>query len=345
MWDKLAAAGLLASHHANGRPPETTLHSPWYIRLMLGFAGWIAAFFLLGFVAVGLGWVVKSATASMLAGLFMMGGTWWVFHKGTDNDFLEQFALAFSFAGQGLFANAVFNLLEPDFREASFWLSMSLLQAILALLMNNPIHRGWSAFAATASLYLALNNITLEPLLSGLVLALGALIWLNEVRRSDLAALLRPLGYGVVAGLVLMDLATGLFRGSLGFSSGTATAPQWAWLGQLLSGAVLIWVVADLLRREGLAIKERKGLIILGGAILLVLISLKAPGIAIGICIMLLGFAHGNILLCGFGILALLLYAGGYYYRLDATLLEKAISLSITGLTLLLIRWGFMRHV
>lgn len=344
LWNRLADAGLLAGGQSEA-PPEARLQAPWYIRLMLGFAGWIAALFLLGFVAAGLSWIIENRAVALVTGVGLMAAAGWAYRRDDHNAFVEQFALAFSFAGQALFAFALSHLLDLAGREAPFWLLMALLQAILALVMDNAIHRGWSGFAGIACLYLAINNTTLEPLLTGVVLAGAAALWLNEFRRTDLAHLVRPVAAGIVAALVAMDLASGLFRGTLGFSAGAATPVHWAWLGQALSGAVLIGVVTVLLRRNGLDLTERRSLVMLGGTLLVVAVSLEAPGIAIGITILLLGFAHGNRVLTGFGILALLLYAGGYYYRLDATLLAKSISLLVTGATLILVRQGVLRHV
>jgi uncharacterized membrane protein len=75
----------------------------------------------------------------------------------------------------------------------------------------------------------------------------------------------------------------------------------------------------------------------------MVLVSLEAPGIAAGLCILLLGFAHGNRALAGLGGAALLLYAGGYYYDLQLTLLAKSQVLAATGGVLLALRWLALR--
>ena len=42
-WQTLLDAGLVSG----AEPPAGKLESPWYVRLMLGVAGWIAALFLL----------------------------------------------------------------------------------------------------------------------------------------------------------------------------------------------------------------------------------------------------------------------------------------------------------
>ena len=63
----------------------------------------------------------------------------------------------------------------------------------------------------------------------------------------------------------------------------------------------------------------------------------------LGKYILLLGFAHGNAVLTALGGMALLVYAGGYYYELDVTLLVKSQVLAATGAVLLALRWVLLR--
>ena len=81
----------------------------------------------------------------------------------------------------------------------------------------------------------------------------------------------------------------------------------------------------------------------LAAALGLGVLSLQANGISIGLMIILLGFAGCNRVLLGLGVYALLLYVSAYYYFLDATLLEKSLTLLVIGVVLLLTRWGFVR--
>src|SRR5205809_2120555 len=73
--------------------------------------------------------------------------------------------------------------------------------------------------------------------------------------------------------------------------------------------------------------------------------SFKAPGVAGGLMIVLVGFANGNRLLAGLGIAALLYYVSSYYYLLDATLLAKAGVLAASGVVLLGARWLLLNVV
>ena len=46
LWQQLQQQGLVTGD----MPPLSNVNSPWYVRVMLGVAGWIGALFLLGFV-------------------------------------------------------------------------------------------------------------------------------------------------------------------------------------------------------------------------------------------------------------------------------------------------------
>ncbi len=64
LWDRLAEENLVTGERA----PTPDRHSPWFVRVMLGFAGWIGALFMLGFVGASLSFIIKSSTASLIAG-------------------------------------------------------------------------------------------------------------------------------------------------------------------------------------------------------------------------------------------------------------------------------------
>jgi uncharacterized membrane protein len=70
---------------------------------------------------------------------------------------------------------------------------------------------------------------------------------------------------------------------------------------------------------------------------------LKAPGIAPATTILVLGYAHGNRPLAGFGVIAMIAYLSHYYYSLQATLLEKSALLAAAGIALLIARFAIQR--
>jgi uncharacterized membrane protein len=116
-----------------------------------------------------------------------------------------------------------------------------------------------------------------------------------------------------------------------------------AWIGAATCGAVLLWAVITLLRREGVPLASAVGKIALAGAAILALISLKAPGVGPAAAILVVGYANGNRVLAGLGVAALLGYLSHYYYALHATLLEKSVLLACAGLTLFLLRLALLK--
>jgi len=333
-WQTLLDAGLV-----NGsEPPAGELESPWYVRLMLGMAGWIAALFLLLSVGLGLAWIIRSEQASFYTGLSMLGLAWLLLWKFRTQDFTTQFALAVSFAGQVLFAFGVFGVFGTELESTAAWIIMTLSQATLALVMPNTIHRLWSAMAATISFYMLLYSLHLAAIAPAIILAAAAWAW------PRLGGAVRPVAYGLLLALVMMDVAGGalqpLAEMNVGLEMQTLLAP---WLGDLLTGAVLLGVVWTLLRRGRAAFSRPLTITVLAAVILLVLVSFKAPGLCVGVCIIVLGYAHGNRILTGLGMAALLVYVSSYYYTLEETLLVKSQVLAVSGVVLLLARWLMRR--
>jgi len=339
-WQKLLDAGLVEGQMPAARP----LESPWYVRLMLGAAGWLAALFLLGFVAAAMAWITKSEPASMVTGVLMMALAWLGFKKLSKNEFAAQFAMAVSFAGQAMFIFGVFGWLGAEKDSTASWTAVALLQAALALIMPNAIHRLWSAFAMAICFYMALYSVHVSLFSTAITLAAASWLWLNEFTWPQRGPTFRPIAYGLLVALIVMDVVTGAFRPLSGMNMELAEqGPLPPWLGEILVGAVLLWVVWTLLKRQNLAIPGQIANAAMVASLALVLVSFKAPGISVGVCILILGFAHGNRILTGLGCAALLLYISTYYYSLDVTLLVKSQALALTGAVVLTLRWVLLR--
>jgi uncharacterized membrane protein len=120
---------------------------------------------------------------------------------------------------------------------------------------------------------------------------------------------------------------------------------SWFWVGTTLTDAVFVVTAGVLFLRAGWRLRDPQTWLSLGAMVALCLVSFPAPGIVACLLIVVLGFSNGNRLLFGAGIAALALYIGGYYYRLDVTLLHKSIVLLVTGLVLLGARWLILNHV
>src|SRR5262249_18588128 len=62
--------------------------SPWFIRVMLGFAGWLGALFLLGFVGAAFAFVFKSASAALFMGACACAAAIAIFRAAPKSGFL-----------------------------------------------------------------------------------------------------------------------------------------------------------------------------------------------------------------------------------------------------------------
>ena len=333
LWDRLRADGAVEGDY----PAPEAAGSPWFVRVMLGIAGWIGAAFLLGFVGAAFAFIMDGAASALVLGIGCCGAAFALFKAFDGNDFAEQFGLAVSIAGQVLIVIGFGQALEMD--QAAFYFAVAVAEALLVLLVPNFLHRALAAAGAAIALALGIGQLSLHGLATP-ILCLGlALIWLDPKRWAAGGRLWRPIGYGFALALLMVETFR-LFdvRSWLGAARG---APGWMELygplvGRAASAAILVGVAVVLAMREDPPPRGRATLIAAAAAALLFgLLSLPAPGLASAMLILLLGFAAGNRLLQALGVLALLGFVSHYYYSLHATLLEKSGLLAVTGLVLL----------
>jgi uncharacterized membrane protein len=334
IWTILHRAGL-----AEGAAPETgNLESPWYVKVLIAFSGWLAALFLLCFLGIGFGIVFNNITLSFIVGAMMIGGAFAIL-RIPNNEFVEHLALAVSLAGQAIVMYAIFRVFHRN--EKIAWLLVAFLQVPLAIVMPNFVHRVFSSFAAAFAFNMSLIFWRLPYIVSGVVMLLAALCWLNEFRYPSQIRKLQAIGYGLILALTHIEV-TALFGHQILWWRFTRFPPAlWTkpWMGEVLTGVVTLYVVWYLLRRYSQSISERIPIIALLGTVILCAVSMKVQGITVGMVIMLLGFAGANRILFGLGIVSLLFYTSSYYYMLDTNLLAKSRTLLIVGIVLLSSRW------
>ena len=338
LWSRLAGAGL-----ASGTMPSLhELHSPWYVRLILGIAGFIAAVFLIGFVGVGFATLVKSEGARIALGFGMIAGAYAIFRAAPRSDFGAMFALSTSFAGQAMVASALFDLLGSRY-EWMPWAALAVMEAVLVLSVPNVIHRVASAYAAGVAFVFAMAAAGT----GGLALAVGILaaavaaLWLSELSLGKVHGLLAPIGYGLTLAYIQAEISSDFGESMIRLAPppGPDVVMPEPWAGQALVAMALVASAATLLRRAGWILSDTRSALALAATTAIGAASFKASGVAGGLMIVLLGFANGNRLLAGAGIAALLFYTAKYYYLLDATLLVKSGVLALTGAALLGARW------
>jgi len=345
LWAQLHQQGLV-----NGTMPTTEQHhSPWYIKTMQGVAGWIAAAFLLGAVALSLGWIFdRNAEITLLTiGLCGCLSAYFIIRGANHNNFLEQLGLAISLSGQFIVAWGLIELFS--YREATTFFILGGLQFLLAFFMPHFIHRVLSSWFGVICLFIAIENIGIYGLGISLTTLALTLLWVNETYWYRNQYRWEPIGYGL--GLALVQLNSHLLFPSflIAFSESTAMLATTInafipWLNLACIGASFLVLTYHLLVRYHIQPRSTQGLLYFGCSGALVLVSWPVMGAASALLIILLGFSTQRRTLLALGIVSLLGFIGWYYYNLETTLLNKSLSLITMGVTLLIGRFLITRY-
>jgi hypothetical protein len=315
LWARLKADGLVEGE----LPEREQAASPWFVRVMLGIA----------FASI-----MEDAGTAIAVGAACCAGAYWLLRSFDGNDFAEQFGLVASLVGQALIIVGLAQYLKPA--DPMLYFAIAAVEAALALAVPNFLHRVLAAAGAAIALALGINQLELHGLAAPLLSVGLAFVWLEPRRWAARGRIWRPVGYGLVLALLLIE--TFRLFGAGWLLGLRQEAPGWfafygPLLGRGLTAATLVWVAIVLNLREGRA--SRISGLALGVAIVVALLSLTAPGLASALLILLLGFAAGSRILAALGILSLLGFVAHFYYSLHATLLEKSGILAATGLCLL----------
>lgn len=340
LWARFAQVGLV-----RGDVPlvADSVATPWFVRVMLGVAGWIGALFLLAFFGFAFELLRDSAPAQLVVGAVVCAIAAFMFRAQPRNEFLAQFAFAISLAGQGLVLVGFTSAIKSN--PAAVAVSMALVQTALFFLVANFLHRIWCAWTAALAVAFALASWHLPLYAAPLLTALFAGVWLSGgPQRAQVGARWRAGGYGLALALVqtILFLDAGVLRWL--FFRGGQDVYGYAWIAGVLMAVVWFVSILLLLRREQAVSSHNGARLALLGIVIVALVTLKAPGFAPLIAMILLGFANGARVLIGLGALALLGYGMHYYYALNITLLEKSMWLAATGIALLLARQLLYRY-
>jgi hypothetical protein len=331
LWKQLSDEGLVSGD----MPAQGEAASPWPVRVMLGIAGWLGALFLLGFAGVAFAVLFKSAEAALPAGFVCCLAAYGIFRGLPNSDFFGQFGFAISVAGQSLLTVGM-NKLAGDKESSAVFLAMAAVEALLAFVIPNYVHRVFTTLAANVFLLIALADMGFVPL-AGVIAAIGvAVVWRNLPLMAKRPSLWEPIGYGFAIALLHID-GTLLFTDALWNHLKPAIHIPW-WAAPIATGLVFIYVVWELRERAAVAANSAGGLFVMVAALVIAVAGLFAPGIVAAVLVIVLGFANGKRVLMGLGLLAFAFYLSHFYYQLSSTLLTKSVVLAATGVCLLGLR-------
>jgi len=339
LWATLSSSGVVSGE----APDMESSESPWYVKALLAFSGWLASILLFGFLAAGFESILDNSIAALIVGSMMISGAYALLRL-PKNEFVEHIGLALSLAGQALIAWTIFKAFDNVNEYAFSWMLVALLQIFLAIIMPNFVHRAFSSYLSAFAFSMSLMDAGVPYIFSSVVMFVVAWLWLNEFRYTRHSKKIRAIAYGLVLALVQLKGSV-LFGGAWHLTDSKTVLWVQPWMGEVLASVVMLYVVWQLLQKYRQHLSNRIVVMALVGAFFVCAASLEAIGITVGIVIMLLGFSASNRVLLGIGVAALLFYISAYYYLLDITLLDKSLTLLIIGLVLLVARWLMLRIV
>ena len=133
--------------------PQTQILTPvGRFGVMQGFAGWIAAFFLLGFVGTIFDWSFNESAPTLLS-LGLIGNiiAYVIFKNNNNNDFIHQIGFVVNLCGQLLVAWSVSQLNNAS--DASSYFILFIYQATLAFIIPQYLSRLLSTWFAMLLLF------------------------------------------------------------------------------------------------------------------------------------------------------------------------------------------------
>jgi len=316
---------------------------PWYIRTMVGFGAWLASLLLIGFVA---GFSLAMDGGYAFIGLALIANAILV-RRRFDSDFLIQCALASSLAGQALFAYGFAETVGRD--EFEIYLGFVLVvSSVLFLLFPDRIHRVIMVLLASGSLIMLFyvwKMNSLVPLLGPAFT--GALILLHRqipsLIASGYAAFVRPLMNGLLlSAFGVLLISTVYVLPALGADFQFYPRP---WLSTILLGGLFLYVGTQIGQMVLGTADMTAFPVFYGIMVVIVACSWAAPGLLLGLIVVMLGAASGSKTFIGAGIGFFFIFLASYFYGIEVSMLTKSITLVATGFAILVSRWTILKLV
>ena len=342
--DGLLAEGLLptaAKERANTLINDLRSIQPWYVRTMVGFGAWLASLMLISSVA---GISLAADGGTIVIGLAMIGAAI-ALRRRFETDFIVQSTLAFSLAGQALFAYGIADLNNGnDFEQ--LLMVVVVMSVVLFVVFPDRIHRVLSILLAAGSLasliYAWEWNAAIPFLGPGFA---AALVYLHQRQARFMAggkgAMIRPLMNGLMLSAFGCLLISTVYV--LPELVGDFVFYPRPWISTLLLGGLFLYLSTQIWSQLVGSAQRSSLTIVYGLTLVLIGAAWLAPGMLLALLVIQMGAASGSRLYVGAGIGFLAVFIGAYFYGIDISMLAKSISLIATGATILLARWLILR--
>lgn len=345
LWARMRAAGA-----ATGELPARA-ETPWYLVALTGIAAWIAAAFFIGFFAASFPDLWRTPALSVAIGGACCAFALIVLRILRGREFFEQFAIAFSLAGQFQCWRAFEHwsrydkldqagvLLGPDWSRV--WIGVALLAAVMYVLARHRMHRVLcGGIVAVAIAGECLSRAGFEAFATPVLAWVALALWWRSAAQDRFAPALAPLaGATTLVALAVVAIVGG--GKDLSAAVGRDIADADAMLGQALVMPLLPVCAWWLSSRRDMPARHRWAGIVL--AAVFGLLWWRAPAVEVGVCAMLIGFALYRPALLALGAIGLGVGLLRYYQQLDVPLIEKSYWLLAGGAASLLARAVWLR--
>ncbi|MCL2830885.1 MAG: DUF4401 domain-containing protein [Betaproteobacteria bacterium] len=335
LWQILSGAGLVQGEMPLDPARAHGDRSPWFVKLMLGAAAWLSAFFFLIFITSFMGPLLQNEWVRAILGIMACGSAALYFRKTPSSAFIDQILFILALLGQGLVLSVIWDSWRSTYEFPYLpWLLTALFEAAVLMAIPYLPSRFLSALAILASLYCAAFQ-GFPALFMALCLALLALVLHGQWRSPRLwpvvAQALALVPLIIVTEHSIFPMQGGIFA-EFAESGGLET------LGRIALIAVWLGLAASQLKQVAEKPLLPKNLCIALLTLLPVAGTLQMPNASYALAVFFLGFSQRDKLLEGIGIVELLWSIGHYYYALEDSLLSKSLTLSALGAVLLLFR-------
>ncbi len=327
LWTRLRAAGAVT-----GDAPAQSEGLPWYLAGLIGVSAWIAAGLLFGFFVTLFDQIWKSPGIAAMAGALCIAAALALLRIARGREFFEQSAIALSLVGQLLVGIGF----SEWFGDTAGWAGSAAVALVLYVSGAQTMHRFLCGAVFAAAVVAICNELDTSGY-GPSRMALPVLAWLAfaawwRAEYEDLRALpVSPLAWALSLAALLMAFFSDLEWGPPDRNAMTLRI----WIAHIAVAVLLpltVWRLAGPRR-----------LLSLLCAIAFALIWLRAPGVSLGVMLMLTAFASHRPALLATGLIGTGVYLIRYYYQLDVPLLEKSQWLLLGGAALLAIRFVLTR--
>jgi len=333
LWENLAQQKIVSGD----KPDNDHVLIPWYIRFIQGFAGWLAAIFIMAFLAIFFSFLFKKPTGGLVVALGLLCSVaGYVIIRAKQNDFIDQLGMAFSLCGQLLFSFGIFFFLKINTTTGAFILGVY--QLVLAWLIPQYAHRLLSTAFGLFALLIGINLAGYYGIGTALIAVMFGFIWIKENNWSQHYQKWEPIGLGIA--ITIIFSSGFLIAGKHLLRETYQTHTGWLFehaelVSSILVALVFINLIVTLLKEYKINFDSKTAILSFVAAAGLVLISFKIYGISTGLLIVLVGFARQRMILIVLGVFSIVSFFSWYYYNLHATLLFKSMVLVAMGFTML----------